>query len=69
MKLEKTFHDEIEQFSKLGREIKVIPWTAGESSRSKIIPKNYPEIEIWNSRPYQETTYSNFKLRICSFLE
>ena len=36
MKLEKTFHDEIEQFLKLGWDIKVIPWTAGESSRSKI---------------------------------
>ena len=37
MKLEKTFHDEIQQFLKLGRDIKVIPWTAGESSRSKMI--------------------------------
>ena len=37
MKLEKTFHDEIQQFLKLGRDIKVIPWTAGESSRSKIV--------------------------------
>jgi hypothetical protein len=36
MKLEKTFHDEIQQFLKLGWDIKVIPWTAGESSRSKM---------------------------------
>ena len=40
MKLEKTFHDEIQQFLKLGWDIKVIPWTAGESSRSKIFGKN-----------------------------
>ena len=37
MKLEKTFHDEIQQILKLGSAIKVIPWTAGESSRSKKI--------------------------------
>ena len=30
----------------------------------KNIHKNYPELEIWNSRPYQSTTYSNFKFRI-----
>ena len=36
MKLEKTFHDEIQQIFKLSSLIKVIPWTAGESSRSKI---------------------------------
>ena len=36
MKLEKMFHDEIQQFLKLGWDIKVIPWTAGASSRSKI---------------------------------
>ena len=35
MKLEKTFHDEIEQLLKLGCFIKVIPWTARASSRSK----------------------------------
>ena len=37
MKLEKTFHDEIQQILKLGSAIKVIPWTARASSRSKII--------------------------------
>ena len=36
MKLEKTFHDEIQQILKLGSAIKVIPWTARASSRSKI---------------------------------
>ena len=35
MKLEKTFHDEIQQIFKLSSLIKAIPWTAGESSRSK----------------------------------
>ena len=35
MKLEKTFHDEIQQILELGSPVKVIPWTAGESSRSK----------------------------------
>ena len=33
-------------------------------STQKNIPKNYPELEIWNSNPYQKTTYSNSKLRI-----
>ena len=37
MKLEKTILDEIQQILKLGSAIKVIPWTAGESSRSKMI--------------------------------
>ena len=32
--------------------------------QKKIIPKNYPKLEIWNFRPYQWTTYSNFKLRM-----
>ena len=35
MILEKTSHDEIEQILKLGRDVKVIPWTARASSRSK----------------------------------
>ena len=34
------------------------------SQSPKKIQKNYPELEIWNSCPYQYTTYSNFKLRI-----
>ena len=47
MKLEKTFHDEIQQFLKLGLDIKVIPWTVRASSRSKIKFKNQlREIEI-----------------------
>ena len=36
MKLEKTFHDEIQQILKHSSLIKVISWTAGESSQSKI---------------------------------
>ena len=36
MKLEKIFHEEIQQFLKFGWDIKMIPWTAGASSRSKI---------------------------------
>ena len=31
----KTFHDELQQILKLGRDIKVIPWTARASLRSK----------------------------------
>ena len=46
MKLEKTFHDEIQQILKLGSAIKVIPWTARASSRSKMhhFKSNYANV-------------------------
>ena len=47
------FHDEIQQFLKLGLDIKVIPWTDRASSRSKIDPENMkkPPSKVALNRP------------------